>query len=82
MIFYTNWSLIFASCPDDVEIFKRVDSEGEYFPDQLNYSLERDTMACDDLQLLYPNIYAAPCEDADLDVTISSIPVLPNGTNM
>uniref|UniRef100_A0A9J2PAX8 Small ribosomal subunit protein bS16m n=1 Tax=Ascaris lumbricoides TaxID=6252 RepID=A0A9J2PAX8_ASCLU len=67
---------------NDVEIFKRVDSEGEYFPDQLNYSLERDTMACDDLQLLYPNIYAAPCEDADLDVTISSIPVLPNGTNI
>ncbi|KHN78695.1 hypothetical protein Tcan_00185 [Toxocara canis] len=74
-------SLVVALCPDDVQIVERVYREGRSEA-HFQYEIERDTKACDTVQLQYPQLYAASCEDADVDVTISSIPVLPNGTNV
>lgn len=76
--FFAYYAL--GQCREDVRIPLR--NPDEHRMSESLYRFENDTQKCDKSQWLLIPAEAVSCDPGDLDVTFSSVAVLPNGTNM
>lgn len=69
-----------AECREEVNILPRSSYESKAVRNL--YIFENDTRKCDEAEFVLMSSRTPFCDSHDLNVTFSSVPVLPNGTNM